>query len=108
MARTLHNFPALLRGLVKQPGFAVLSILILALGIGVNVAIFSALEALVINSLPFPRADRLVAVYEDSAWLGYRKNTPAPANFQDWSREAKSFEYLAATTFCRAVLTGDG
>ncbi len=85
-----------------------LAILILALGIGVNVAIFSALEALVINPLPFPHADRLVAVYEDSAWLGYRKNTPAPANFQDWSREAKSFEYLAATTFCRAVLTGDG
>jgi predicted permease len=92
----------------NQPGFATLAILTLALGIGVNVALFSALEAVVLNPLPFPNAERLVAIYEDSSWIGYKKNTPAPANFLDWRREAKGFEDMAATRGCRAVLTGDG
>jgi hypothetical protein len=70
-----------LRFLRNQPGFSALAILTLALGIGVNVALFSALEAVVINPLPFPEPNRLVAVYEDSSWIGYKKNTPAPANF---------------------------
>src|SRR5947209_6457735 len=96
-----------LRALCKQPGFALLAILTLALGIGVNVAIFSALEALVINPLPFPQADRLVAVYEDASWIGYPKNTPAPANFFDWKHQSKSFTDMAATSSCRAVFTGD-
>ena len=81
----------LLRGLRNQPGFSILSILTLALGIGVNVAIFSGLDALVLNPLPFPKADRLMAVYEDASFIGYPRNTPAPANFLDWKREAKSF-----------------
>ena len=97
----------LIRSLRNQPGFSLLAVLTLALGIGINVAIFSALEAVVLNPLPFPNADRLVAVYEDASWIGYPKNTPAPANFFDWKQEAKSFEDMAATTGCRAVLTGD-
>ena len=97
----------ILRSLRRQPGFSALAILTLALGIGVNVAIFSAIEALVINPLPYPDATRLVAVYEDASWIGYTKNTPAPANFLDWKRDAKSFEDMAATASCRAVFTGD-
>jgi hypothetical protein len=98
---------SLLRGLVRQPGFSALAIITLALGIGVTVAIFSALEAVVLNPLPFPDSDRLVAVYEDASWLGYGKNTPAPANFSDWKKQARSFEDMAATSACRAVFTGD-
>jgi putative ABC transport system permease protein len=98
----------LLRSLQKQPGFSLLAILTLALGIGVNVAIFSALRTLVLQPLPYAEPDRLVAVYEDASWIGYSKNTPAPANYIDWRREAKSFEDIAATSYCRAVLTGDG
>ncbi len=98
----------LIRSLRNQPGFSLLAILTLALGIGINVAIFSALEAVVLNPLPFPNAGRLVAVYEDASWIGYPRNTPAPANFFDWKREAKSFDDMAATAGCRAVLTGDG
>lgn len=98
----------LLRGLRSQPAFSILAILTLALGIGVNVAIFSALDALVLNPLPFGHPDRLVAVYEDATFIGYPQNTPAPANFFDWKRQAKSFEDIGATRYCRAILTGDG
>jgi putative ABC transport system permease protein len=108
MVRFLASLVPVLRFVRNQPGFSALAILTLALGIGVNVAIFSALEAVVINPLPFPEPNRLVAVYEDSSWIGYKKNTPAPANLMDWRRESKSLEDIAATTGCRAVLTGDG
>jgi putative ABC transport system permease protein len=97
----------LLRGLRSQPGFSILAVLTLALGIGVNVAIFSALDALVLNPLPFKQSDRLVAVYEEASFVGYPQNTPAPADYFDWKRQAKSFEDIGATRFCRAVLTGD-
>src|SRR5215471_20450226 len=103
MAFTLPRLRPILRGLRKQPAFSLLAILTLALGIGVNVAIFSALDALVINPLPFPSADWLVAVYEDSTWLGYPKNTPALANFMDWKHQSKSFEDMAAISGCRAI-----
>ena len=98
----------LLRGLRNQPGFSLLAILTMALGIGINVAIFSALEGVVLNPMPFPHADRLVAVYEDASWIGYPKSTPAPANFFDRKHKSKSFVDMAATSGCRAVLTGDG
>jgi putative ABC transport system permease protein len=81
----------MLRFLRNQPGFSALAILTLALGIGVNVALFTALEAVLIN----PEPNRLVAVYEDSSWIGYKKNTPAPANFMDWRRESKSLDEIA-------------
>jgi len=95
-----------LRSLRRQPGFAITAVLTLALGIGVNVAIFSAINALVINPLPYPRADRLVAIYEDSSFIGYLRGTPAPANFLDWKRQSTSFEDMGATSGCRAIFTG--
>jgi predicted permease len=104
----LSALRSLVRGLRNQPGFSLLAILTLALGIGINVAVFSALEAVVLHPLPFPNADRLVAVYEDASWIGYPKSTPAPGNFFAWKREAKSFEDMAATSGCQAVLTGNG
>src|SRR5579864_9130778 len=104
----LSAFRVLIRSLRNQPGFSLLSILTLALGIGINVAIFSALEAVVLHPLPFPNADRLVAVYEDQSWMGYHKIPVDPANFFGWKREAKLFEDMAATSGCGAVLTGDG
>src|SRR5258708_6226185 len=107
MALAPPRLKPILRSLRKQPGFSLIAILTLALGIGVNVAIFSAIEALVINPLPFPRANQLVAIYEDASWLGYTKSTPAPANFMDWKRNARSFTDMAATAGCKAVFTGD-
>lgn len=77
MVRFLTSLVPVLRFLRNQPRFSALAILTLALGTGVSVALFSALEAVVINLEP----NRLIAVYEDSSWIGYKKNTPAPANF---------------------------
>jgi predicted permease len=78
----------------------------LALGIGANTAIFSVLNAVVLRPLPFPQAERLVAVWETSAdnperWV-------APANYLDWRREARAFASLAAYDSFSTNLTGRG
>jgi len=60
----LHDFRHALRGLLKAPGFAAVSILTLALGIGANTAVLSLARAVFLNPLPFKDPDRLVAVFE--------------------------------------------
>ncbi len=97
-----------LRTLRKNPGFAAVVILILALGVGANTAIFSLVNAVLLRQLPFPEADRLVMVWEDMTFLGFSRNTPAPANFVDWRKQNQVFEDMAAIRFRTLNLTGDG
>jgi putative ABC transport system permease protein len=96
------------RGLLKRPGFTVVAVLTLALGIGANTAIFSVVNAVLLRPLQFRDPDRLVMIWEDAAFLGFPKNTPAPANYVDWKTQSKSFEDVAATAEWTFNLTGDG
>ena len=96
------------RGLLKRPGFTVVAVLTLALGIGANTAIFSVVNAVLLRPLQFRDSDRLVMIWEDAAFLGFPKNTPAPANYVDWKTQSKSFEDVAATAEWTFNLTGDG
>ncbi len=95
-----------LRNLRKHPGFSVVAILALGLGIGANAAIFSAVSALLLGSMPYADPERLVAVWEDSSSIGFPKNTPAPANFVDWRRMNDVFTDMAAIRDDRANVTG--
>src|ERR1700733_6126348 len=83
------------RRLTKSPGFAVTAILTFALGIGATTAIFSAAYALLLRSLPFQHADRIIGIYETHPQIV----GAAEVNFldyQDWRRQQKSFEQVAA------------
>ncbi|MCU1381517.1 MAG: hypothetical protein JWL71_214, partial [Acidobacteria bacterium] len=95
-----------LRLLRRAPGFAAVAILTLALGIGANTAIFSTVDALLIRSLPYADADRVVMVWEDASDVGFPRNTPAPGNYADWARLNHSFSGVAATRGTSANLTG--
>ena len=97
-----------LRLLRKSPGFAVVAILTLGLGIGANTAIFSTVDALLIRALPYADPDRIVMVWEDAHEAGFPKNTPAPGNYTDWARLNRSFSGIAATRGASANLTGGG
>jgi putative ABC transport system permease protein len=92
----------------KSPLFTIVAVATLALGIGANAVIFSAVDALVIRSLPYSDPDRVALIWEDNTRAGFPKNTPAPANFADWRRMNRTFEDIAATRGATSSLTGDG
>jgi len=97
-----------LRLLRKSPGFTIVAILTLALGIGANTAIFSTVDALLIRALPYADPDRVVMIWEDAHEVGFPRNTPAPGNYADWARLNRSFEGVASTRGTSANLTGGG
>jgi len=104
----LLNLRYTFRQIRKSPGFFVVAIVALALGIGANTAIFSAVEAVLLKPLPFAQPEELVIVWEDASYIGFALNTPAPANYVDWRAQNRVFTDLAATRFATASLTGDG
>ena len=97
-----------LRGLWKRPGFTAVALITLALGIGANAAIFSVVNAVLLKPLQFRDPERLVILWEDASFVGFPRNTPAPANYVDWKTQAQSFEDVAATHESSLNLTGDG
>src|SRR5467141_1964672 len=91
-----------------NPGFFAVAVAALALGIGANTAIFSAVEGVLLQALPYSQPDRLAIVWEDMSFIGFTNNTPAPANYLDWQARNHVFTDMAATRFVTASLTGDG
>ena len=94
------------RALWKSPGFALVSVLVLALGIGANTAIFSVVNAVVLRPLPYADPDRLVAVWETMP--GNDARAVAPGNFVDWKAQNQSFAQLAAYSNAYLNLTDEG
>ena len=104
----LTNLRYTFRQIAKNPGFFALAVAALALGIGANTAVFSAVEAVLLKALPFSEPRRLMIVWEDMSFNGFANNTPAPANYLDWRAQNRVFTDMAATRFTTASLTGDG
>jgi putative ABC transport system permease protein len=96
------------RRLRLSPAFTLVSIAALALGIGATTAIFSVVDAVLLRSLPFTKPDRLVMVWEDASWMGFRQNTPAPANYVDWTTKIPSLASVAALDLRGYNVTGGG
>jgi len=97
-----------LRMLLRSPAFTSIAVLALALGIGANTAIFSVVNAVLLQPLPFRNPDQLVIIWENATHLGFPKNTPSPANFLDWQRQSTVFSGMAAMAPKNFNLTGSG
>lgn len=103
---TLQDLRFAWRGLFRSPGFSLVVVLTLALGIGANTAVFSVVDAVLLKPLPYPRGERLVRLAESSqksegfsvTWL----------NYQNWRRDNHSFDEMAAYEWRHATLTGRG
>jgi putative ABC transport system permease protein len=95
-----------LRMLAQAPGFAAIGILTLALGIGANTAIFSVVQGVLLNPLPYQQPDRLIALYSKSKQ--FRRSSISYPNFLDWVRGNRSFSGLAAFREDSFDLTGMG
>ena len=93
-----------LRWLRKNPGFTLLSVLMLAVGIGVNTAMFSVVNAVLLQPLPYPEADRIVWMNESGREIQNR-NVSYP-NFVDWRARNQSFEAMSTYRGWSVNITG--
>ncbi len=108
MPNTLLDLRYAIRSLRKSPGFALVAVLTLALGIGANTAVFSLINAVLLRPLPYAEPDRLVLVWESAPFFGVRDSPVAPANYFDWKARSRSFEEIGALEDRSYRLTGDG
>jgi putative ABC transport system permease protein len=97
-----------MRMLLKNPGFTLIAVFALALGIGANSAIFSVVNALLLRPLPYKNPNQLVVIWENATHLGFPKNTPSPANFLDWQKQNTLFTAMGAFGERSFNLTGVG
>jgi putative ABC transport system permease protein len=99
-----------LRLLKKNPSFAIVAALTLALGVGATTTIFSVVHAVLMRPLPYADADRLAMVWENVNLPQYKnaQNAPAPGNFSDWRDRSSTFVDMAAARDGAWSLTGSG
>jgi len=95
-----------LRVLLKNPGFTAIAVLTLALGIGANTALFSVVNGVLLNPLPFPKPEQLVAVYGKTEQ--FDTSSVPYLNFLDWQKQNHSFAYFGAFRSDDYNLTGVG
>ena len=93
-----------LRQLLHSPGFTAVAIATLALGVGVNAAIFSLVNAVLLKPLPYPRPEQIVSVSERLP--GGANNLISTMNFLDWERQNRCFQFLSAIAADTVTLTG--
>jgi len=106
MSALLQDMRFALRMLLKSPGFAVIAILTLALGVGADTALFSVVNGVLLNPLPYPHSGQLAAVYEKNA--GMDRAPISYLNFLDWQRQTQTFSSLAIYRGEDYTLTGLG
>jgi len=94
------------RTLRRSPGFAAVTVLTLALGIGGATAIFTIVHGVLIAPLPFRDSDRLVAIWEHNADRPGKRNVVGPSNFIRWTERATVFSQMTALYDLRVSLTG--
>jgi putative ABC transport system permease protein len=93
-----------LRMLVARPSFTIIAVLALALGIGVNSAVFSIVNGVLLRPMAYPESDKLVRIWEK--WGGFDQGSVSYPNFKDWRQRNRSFDSLAAHRWQGFNLTG--
>ena len=108
MRDLLHDVRLALRGLLGRPGFSLVAVSTIALGIAAAGAIWSVVDAVLVRPLPFSEPERLVFVWEQKRALQRDRNVAGPANLIAWRERASSFSGLAGFIRFDANLDGSG
>ena len=94
------------RAMQRNPGFALVAILTLAIGIGANVAIFSVVNGVLLEPVPFPHPDRLVLIWETDMNRNVLRGRVSAAELLDWRDTSHSFDQLAGWSWVFYTITG--
>jgi putative ABC transport system permease protein len=97
-----------LRSIGKNPLFYAVATVTLALGIGVNAAIFTVVNAVLLQPLPYPQPGQLMMLWTYNPRQGFDKDVGTYPNFEDWRRASHSFERMSAYSGASVTLTGSG
>jgi putative ABC transport system permease protein len=108
MQSILQDLRYSIRMFAKSPGFTLVALLALALGIGANTAIFSVVNDVLLRNLPYREPDRLVMVWENNRPRSREMNVISPANYLNWQDQNTVFEQMAAFNDRRFNLTDVG
>lgn len=104
----LHDCRLGLRGLTRTPGFTVIAVLVIGLGTGANVALFTVVRSVLLKPLPFKDQERLVRIYEADAKGRFQDNIVAGGSFASWRSQSHSFEQMAIKQWMDYDLAGAG
>jgi len=96
------------RSLLRTPGFSAVVVLTLAIGIGASTAIYSVVDAVLINPLPYPTQDRLQMIWVTNPQQEIDKDVTSYPNFADWQAQSTTFEAMAAVNSTNFTITGAG
>ena len=106
IATFLRDSRYAIRMLLQSPGFTAVAVLTFALGIGVNSAVFSVLNGVLLRPLPYPDADRITMVWMDNRRQGIKEDITSYPTFRDWRQQSTSYAYMAGVTESAFSLTG--
>src|ERR1700682_1664588 len=107
MSQVFQDLRFALRILTRSPAFTSVALIVLALGIGANTAIFSMVDAILLRPLPYPDPGRLVAIWQTAntsdpkVWISYR-------DLEEWRKQSQLMQYLAGYHWWQYSLTGQG
>jgi putative ABC transport system permease protein len=105
MTTLLQDVRYAVRTLLKSPGFTLVAVVALALGIGANTAIFSVVKAVLLSPLPYPEPERLVWVREINPGADIMDEPASAPNFNDWRTQGRSFDGMAAFANAGGTIT---
>src|SRR5881409_310051 len=108
MAALLQDLRYGARTLARSPGFTSAAVLVLALGIGANSAVFSVITGALLHAVPYRDPERIVTILEKNSKLGVTRIQPSTANFSDWKDQTRSLEQIAPWRFIYFNLSGAG
>jgi putative ABC transport system permease protein len=108
MQTLLQDLRFAVRMLVKSPGYTLVAVIALALGISANTAIFSVVNAILLRPLPYKESDRIVVPVSTNATRGHTRSSVTYADYLDWKNETDIFESVAALRPQWVDLSGEG
>ena len=94
----IRDFRYGIRTLARTPGFSIIAIVVMALGIGATAALFTVVHSVLLKPLPLPGVDRLVMIYEADTKLKFNDNSVAGGTFHSWEQQNRTFQHIAIST----------